>query len=167
MAYNPFRWYTNGNYRKKPLKSNAPLLLRIKNGDFDYSPFFLEAVDNQKLYDDMYNQYMETSTISNINDRKVEAHQYAKMKRIKAQKLMEKGVDEENVRLKQLRSELYKEFGEDLWEEAMESKLGGKVNTEDLYHWYKKRLGVKQSPSEMAIALQRETTKGLNLTKTK
>jgi hypothetical protein len=161
MAYNPFRWYTNGNYRKKPLKSNAPLLLKIKNGDFDYSPFFLVAVDNQKLYDDMFNQYMETSSINNINDRKVEAHQYAKMKRIKAQKLMEKGVDEENIRLSQLRIELYKEFGEDLWEDAMESSLAGKGNAEDLYWWYKKKTKMGQTPSEMAISLQRETTNGL------
>ena len=29
MGYNPFRWYTSGKYRKKPLKSNAPLLLKI------------------------------------------------------------------------------------------------------------------------------------------
>ena len=161
MAYNPFRWYTSGKYRKRPLPQSAPLLLKIKNGDFDYSPFFLEAVDNQKLYDDMFNQYMETSGISNINDRKIEAHKYAKMKRIKAQKLMEKGIDEENVRLKQLRIELHKEFGEDLWDEAMELNISSKGNTQDLYYWYKNKLGIKQSPSEMAIALKRETTKGL------
>ena len=34
MGYNPFRWYTSGKYRKRPLKSNAPLLLKIQNGDF-------------------------------------------------------------------------------------------------------------------------------------
>ena len=41
MGYNPFRWYTSGKYRKKPLKSNAPLLLKIQNGDFELSPFYL------------------------------------------------------------------------------------------------------------------------------
>ena len=35
MGYNPFRWYTSGKYRKRPLKSNAPLLLKIQNGDFE------------------------------------------------------------------------------------------------------------------------------------
>ena len=39
MGYNPFRWYTNGK-RKKPLKKSEPLLLRIRNGDFEYSPYF-------------------------------------------------------------------------------------------------------------------------------
>ena len=38
---------------------------------------------------------MEKSFISDENSKKVEAHQYAKMKRIKANKLMEKGLEEE------------------------------------------------------------------------
>jgi hypothetical protein len=161
MSYNPFRYFTEGKYRKRPLKSSAPLLLKIKNGDFEYSPYFLEAKDNEKLYNDMFNQYMETSCISNINDRKVEAHQYAKMKRIKAQKLMEVGDKEENLRLNQLKKELTLEFGQDLWEEGMEAKLSGRGTTEDLYWWYKKKTKMGQTPSEMAIALGRNTTKGL------
>ena len=161
MGYNPFRYFTEGKYRKRPLKSSAPLLLKIKNGDFEYSPYFLEAKDNEKLYNDMFNQYMETSGISNMNDRKVEAHQYAKMKRIKAQKLMEVGDKEEQLRLMQLRKELTNEFGQDLWEEAMDSKIGGRGTTEDLYWWYKKKVGMGQTPSEMAIQLGRNTTKGL------
>jgi hypothetical protein len=151
MSYNPFRYFTEGKYRKRPLKSSAPLLLKIKNGDFEYSPYFLEAKDNEKLYNDMFNQYMETSGISNINDRKVEAHQYAKMKRIKAQKLMEVGDKEENLRLLQLRKELTNEFGEDLWEEAMEAKLGGKGTTLDLYLWYKKKCNQTYTKSELQI----------------
>src|SRR5210317_2268116 len=106
MGYNPFRWYTSGKYRKRPLKSSAPLLLKIRNGDFEYSPFFLEADDNHKLYEEMYQQFMDTSHIKNIHDKKHEAHQYAKMKRIKAQKLMEKGMEEEQTRLWQLKKEL-------------------------------------------------------------
>ena len=57
MGYNPFRWYTSGKYRKRPLKKSAPLLLRIQNGDLESSPFFREAEDNEKLYDKMYNEY--------------------------------------------------------------------------------------------------------------
>ena len=33
MGYNPFRWYTQGKYRTKPLKQTAPLLLKILNGE--------------------------------------------------------------------------------------------------------------------------------------
>ena len=160
MAYNPFRWFTEGKYRTKPLKSKFPLLLKIRNGDFEYSPFFLESKDNDKLYDEMFQQYMETSQIRDINDRKVEAHEYAKMKRIKAQKLMEKGVEEEKSRLHELKNQLELEFGKDLWEKCLE-KQRGKGTTEDMYWWYKKQLRIGQTPSEMAIALGRKTTKGL------
>jgi hypothetical protein len=160
MAYNPFRWYTSGKYRKRPLKSSAPLLLRIRNGDFEYSPFFLEAGDNNKLYDEMYQHYMDTSPIKNLHDKNHEAHQYAKMKRIKAQKLMEKGMDEEQTRLHQLRKELESEFGKCLWDKAHERQRG-KGTTEDLYWWYKKQVKMGQTPSEMALALGRKTTQGL------
>ena len=161
MAYNPFRWYTSGKYRKRPLKSSAPLLLKIRNGDFEYSPFFLEADDNHKLYEEMYQQFMDTSHIKNIHDKNHEAHQYAKMKRIKAQKLMEKGMEEEQTRLWQLKKELELEFGVDLWQESQEVKIGGRGTTEDLYWWYKKKVGMGQTPSEMAIQLGRKTTNGL------
>lgn len=160
MAYNPFRWYTQGKYRTKPLKKTSPLLLKIRNGDFEYSPFFLESKDNQKLYDEMYEQFMDTSHISDINDKRVEAHQYAKMKRIKAQKLMEKGVEEEQTRLIELRKELELEFGKCLWDKAFD-RQHCKGTTEDLYWWYKKQVKMGQTPSEIAISLGRTTTKGL------
>ena len=160
MSYNPFRYFTEGKYRKRPLKSNSPLLLKIRNGDFEYSPYFLEAKDNEQLYDDMYNEFMKTSTLRDINDKKHEAHQYAKMKRIKAQKLMEVGINEENLRLRQLRIELEAEFGKDLWEKCLE-KQRGKGTTEDMYWWYKKQVKMGTTPSEIAIALGRTTTKGL------
>ena len=160
MAYNPFRWFTEGKYRTKPLKTKLPLLLKIRNGDFEYSPFFLEAKDNEKLYDDMFQQFMETSLISDLNDRRVEAHEYAKMKRIKAQKLMEKGVEEEQTRLHELKNQLELEFGKNLWEKCLE-KQRGKGTTEDMYWWYKKQCKMGTTPSEIAIALGRNTTKGL------
>ena len=150
MAYNPFRWFTEGKYRTKPLEKSSPLLLKIQNGDFEYSPFFLESKDNDKLYDDMFQQYMETSQIRDINDRKVEAHEYAKMKRIKSQKLMEKGVEEEQNRLHQLREELKLEFGKDLWDKCLQ-KQRGKGTTEDMYWWYKKQIGGSYTKSELKI----------------
>ena len=41
--YNPFRYFTEGKYRRRPLKAKFPLLLKIRNGDFEYSPYFREA----------------------------------------------------------------------------------------------------------------------------
>ena len=160
MAYNPFRWYTKGSYRKKPLPQKAPLLLKIQNGDFEYSPFLLESIDEEKNYQKKYDDFMKTSLIQDINSKKVEAHQHAKLRRVASQKLMEKGIVEEQVRLSQLRKELTAEFGKDLWEKAQERQRG-KGTTEDLYWWYKKQVGMGQTPSEIAIRLGRNTTKGL------
>lgn len=150
MSYNPFRWYTKGSYRTKPLKSNQPLLLKIKNGDFEYSPFLQESVDEEQNYQNKFNEFMSTSVISDINERKVEAHQYARMRRIASQKLMEKGLEEEETRLNELRKQLELEFGIDLWEKSLE-KQRGNGTTEDLYLWYKKQVGQTYTKSELKI----------------
>ena len=150
MAYNPFRWFTQGTYRTKPLKSNQPLLLRIQNGDFEYSPFLRESVDEEENYQTKYNQFMSTSMIDDIMNRKVESHQHAKLRRIASQKLMEKGLEEEMVRLNQLRKELTEEFGKDLWDKCLE-KQRGKGTTEDMYWWYKKQRGILYTKSELQI----------------
>jgi hypothetical protein len=161
MGYNPFRWYTNGKYRKRPLPQSSPLLLKIRNGDFESSPFFKEAEDARKDYQRMYDEFVNKSQINDEHDLKNEAHQYAKMKNVKALKLDEKAHEEEQVRLYQLRKELTLEFGQDLWEESMEANIGGRGTTEDLYWWYKKKVGMGTTPSEMAIQLGRNSTKGL------
>ena len=150
MAYNPFRWFTKGSYRKKPLKSNSPLLLRIQNGDFEYSPFLREAVDEEQNYQEKYNEFMSTSIIDDINNKRVEAHEYAKLRRIASQKLMEKGLEEEHTRLHELRKQLEIEFGVDLWDRCLE-KQRGKGTTEDMYWWYKKQCKIQLSKSEMQI----------------
>lgn len=160
MAYNPFRWYTKGSYRKKPLKLKAPLLLKIQNGDFEYSPFLLEAIDEEKNYHKKYDEFMKTSRMQDGLEKETEAHQFAKMRRIASQKLMEKGLEEEETRLNQLRKELKQEFGKDLWDECLE-KQRGKGTTEDMYWWYKKQVGMGQTPSELAIRLGRDNTNGL------
>jgi hypothetical protein len=158
MAYNPFRWFTQGTYRTKPLKSTSPLLLRIQNGDFEYSPFLREAVDEEENYQNKFNQFMSTSMIDDEMDRKVEAHQHAKLRRIASQKLMEKGLEEEATRLGELRRLLEYEFGEDLWEKCLE-KQRGKGTTEDMYHWYKNETKSNFTKSEM-IELQKRIRLG-------
>ena len=127
MAYNKFRWFSKGTYRRKPLKSKAPLLLRIQNGNF-----------------------MDTSLISDIGDKKVEAHQHAKLRRIASQKLMEKGLVEEFIRLKELRTQLTDEFENDLWDKCLE-KQRGSGTTEDMYWWYKKQCKLSYTKSELQI----------------
>ena len=161
MGYNPFRWYTKGKYRTKPLKSNAPLLLKIRNGDFESSPYLKEAQDEEQNYQNKFNKFMESSQILNENDKRVEAHQHAKMRRIASQKLLEKGLEEEQSRLRELKLRLKDEFGKCLWEKS-QLRQRGKGTTEDLYWWYKKQVGMETTPSELAIRLGRKTTKGLH-----
>jgi len=150
MAYNPYRWYTKGSYRIKPLKSKAPLLLKIQNGDFEYSPFLLESIDEEKNYQKKYDDFMKTSMVQNINEKRVEAHQHAKLRRVASQKLMEKGLEEEQTRLRELRRLLTEEFGQDLWDKCLE-KQRGKGTTEDMYWWYKKQVGGSYTKSELQI----------------
>lgn len=150
MAYSPFRWYTKGSYRKRPLKSNQPLLLRIQNGDFEYSPFLRESIDEEENYQNKFNEFMATSMINDGMDKKVEAHQYAKMRRIASQKLMERGLEEEQTRLMELRTQLTNEFGKDLWGKCLE-KQRGNGSTEDMYWWYKKQMGLTYTKSELQI----------------
>ena len=150
MAYNPFRWYTKGKYRKRPLKSKEPLLLRIQNGDFEYSPYLLESVDEEQNYQNKFDDFMKTSLQQDGPEKEVEAHEHAKMRRIASQKLMEKGLEEEQTRLMELRTQLTCEFGKDLWDKCLE-KQRGKGTSEDMYWWYKKQTGFLYTKSELAI----------------
>ena len=150
MAYNPFRWYTKGSYRKKPLKSKSPLLLKIQNGDFEYSPYLREAIDEEKNYQKKYDDFMKTSKMKDGLEKQTEAHQHAKMRRIASQKLMEKGLEEEETRLMELKRLLKEEFGKCLWDKCLE-KQRGKGTTEDMYWWYKKQMGLTYTKSELQI----------------
>ncbi len=149
MGYNPFRWYTKGR-RVKPLKKSEPLLLRIRNGDFEYSPYFDEAKEVEKEGDKMVENLMKTIKIKCEFERRAEAMERTKMKRVKRLKLMEVGDEEENKRLRELRLALEKEFDKDLWDKSLERQRG-KGTTEDLYWWYKKQCKLGMTKSEYQI----------------
>jgi hypothetical protein len=159
MGYNPFRWWTKGR-KNKPLPSKAPLLLKIRNGDYDYSYMFdevkvvrQEAID---VYDKAYRNYIGTDEAN----RRMAAEDSARMKRVKALKLMDEAHKNELKILHDLRKELESEFGADLWDKAM-SKKRGKGTIEDLYWWYKKQVKEVTTYSEIDIQLRRSNTNGL------
>ena len=159
MAYNKYRWYTKGR-PNKPLPADAPLLLKIRNGDFDYSYMFKEALEvrqsAQKVYEQTYKNYG-----GNDEKNRVEAALEAgRMKRVKAIKLELEAMRDEQTILWKLRKELEKEFGKDLWDKAMERQRG-KGTLEDLYMWYRKNSKVKNPQSIQDIQLKRANTKGL------
>jgi hypothetical protein len=160
MGYNKWRWFTKGR-PNKPLKEDAPLLLKIRNGDFGYSYMFDEARDIRKsailASENAYKNYGGTD----IKNRNEVASEAGRMKRIKAIKLELEAFANENRILWKLQGDLKKEFGKDLWDKAMELKRGFKT-IEDLYWWYKKRVKEVTTKSEMDIQLKRANTKGLN-----
>ena len=159
MSYNPYRWWTKGR-KQKPLKADAPLLLKIRNGDFDYSYMFGEALEMrqsaQKAYDETYKNYGGTDERNRIEA----ALEAGRMKRVKAIKLEIEADKDENQILWKLRKELEKEFGKDMWDKAMERQRG-KGTLEDLYEWYRKNSKVKNPQSIQDIQLLRLNTKGL------
>ena len=157
--YNKFRWWTKGR-KTKPLPQNAPLLLKIRNGDFDYSYMFNEAksiiVESINTYEKAYKNYIGNDEKNRV-DAALEA---SRMKRIKARKLeIEAHLDEIRI-LAKLRKELESEFGKDLWDKAL-TKKRGKGTLEDLYWWYKKQVKEVKTYSEIDIQLRRNNTKGL------
>ena len=159
MGYNPFRWWTKGR-PNKPLKADAPLLLKIRNGDFDYSYMFNEAVEMREsakgIYDLTYKNYGGTDEKNRVEA----ALEASRMRRVKALKLELEGGREEQMTLWKLQMQLKKEFGKDLWDKAMERQRG-KGTLEDLYMWYKKQVKEGTTKSEMDIQLKRWNTKGL------
>ena len=160
MAYNKFRWWTKGR-PNKPLKADAPLLLKIRNGDFDYSYMFSEAKvvkeAAKKASEDAYKNYGGTDEQNRIQ-ASLEA---GRMKRIKAIKLELEALSDENRILWKLQGELKKEFGKDLWDKAMERQRG-KGTLEDLYMWYKKQVKEATTKSEIDIQFKRANTRGLS-----
>jgi hypothetical protein len=159
MGYNPYRWWTKGR-PNKPLRADAPLLLKIRNGDFDYSYMFNEAriikESAQKAYDETYTNYGGTDEKNRIEA----ALDVSRMKRVKGIKLeLEAAIDEDRI-LWKLRKELEKEFERDLWDKAMERQRG-KGTLEDLYWWYKKQVKQGTTTSEFDMKYNRPNTKGL------
>ena len=159
MAYNKFRWWTKGKTHN-PQKADAPLLLKIRNGDFDYTYMFGEAKEmratSQKVYEQAYKNYGGTDEQNRIQA----ALEASQMKRVKALKLEFEANRDENMILYKLRSELAKEFGKDLWDKAME-RSRGKGTLEDLYNWYKKQTKTGTTKSEIDIQLKRPNIIGL------
>ena len=159
MAYNKFRWWTKGR-PSKPLNADAPLLLKIRNGDFDYSYMFNEAASQRASAEEAYNQTYKNYGGTDERNRKEAALEAGRMKRIKAVKLELEAFKNEELILWKLRAELKKEFEKDLWDKAMERQRG-KGTLEDLYMWYKKQVKQGTTTSEFDIKYQRANTKGL------
>ena len=145
---------------KKKLNNDAPLLLKIRNGDFDYPSLFSKVKDlrdsSQQAYDETYNNYIGT----NETDRVESALEVSRLQRTKAIHLELEAAKIEYNTLNRLRFELAREFEKDLWDEAIEADMKDD-SVEGLYYWYKQRSGEGTTKSEIDIQLKRENTIGL------
>ena len=137
MGYNKFQWWMNGQKRKKPLGKNAPLLDKIKNGDFDYSPLFDASKkcrqDSELAYELAYKNYIGNDELNRIRA----AEDSARMTRVRALKLLDSADKDEHTRLVDLRTALKNQFKVDLWDKMMEEKPMSLV---ELYKWYEKQV---------------------------
>jgi len=137
MGYNKFQWWMNGQKAKKTLGKNSPLLSKIKNGDFDYSPLFDASVRCREEADLAYELAYKNYIGNDESNRKRAAEDSARMKRVRALKLKETANDQENKRLIELRKALISEFGADFWDDMMEEEPMSLV---ELYKWYEKKV---------------------------
>ena len=137
MGYNKFQWWMSGQSRKKPLGKNAPLLEKIKNGDFDYSPLFDASKkcrqDSELAYELAYRNYIGNDKLNRIRA----AEDSARMTRVRALKLLDSADKDEHTRLIDLRVALKNQFKVDLWDKMMEEKPMSLV---ELYKWYEKQV---------------------------
>jgi hypothetical protein len=154
MSYNKFRWWSRGR-KVKPLPETTPLLLKILNGDYEYSYMFADAKHHRKeaeiAYEKAYQNYVGNTEAGRIEA----AMNVGRMKRVKAVKAeIEAGMDEIRI-LDKLKRDLEKEFSNDYWNELMYgTEFDG--NVLDLYFRYKERSGMDQTPSEFDIKYKRD-----------
>lgn len=143
---------------RKVLKSDAPLLLKIRNGDFEYSDVLIEADRLQSTADEEYNLHYRNYGGKDENNRIKTANEARHRQITKAGKMREFGLINEHSILSKLRKALHAEFEIDLWDKAMETEP---MTTEELYWWYKTQCNLSFTKSEMDISYKRANTKNL------
>lgn len=154
MSYNPYKWFSKGKSHK-PLKPSAPLLLKIRNGDFNPSSYFAEATVARKEYQAIYDKEYDSHSTDEISVKKFHAHQSARMRNVAYLKLNEAAMFDEEKILRKLKDELVSEFGIDLWDTVTSVEVGLET-VEDIYWKYKELSGMGTTPSEIAIQLGRK-----------
>lgn len=147
MGFNKYRWFSKGKTHK-PLPKSAHLLDRIRNGDFELSSYYKEAKQAQKDYQKIYKREYDSHSTSDDNVKRVHAHAAARMRNVARLKLEEEGMVDEIHILKELRDSLKGEFDVDLWDEATSPEIGNGT-IEDIYVWYKEKLGIQYTNSDI------------------
>ena len=150
MGFNRFQWWKHGmDVEVKPLKGKDHTLLdKIKHRDFDFSFSFIKAlnqVDNEieQITERVKMEYRGCSDLTlkeNIRDE-------TRMKNVRRIKLQEEMYEKEDAKLQLLRSELYNQFGFDLWDDLTDGDFNFDGGVLELYNLYKDRLHERWVPT--------------------
>jgi hypothetical protein len=125
--YNKFYWWRRFKPRTPPFK-NRPLLAKIKNGDYDYSDYRVQALYELELAQEKANKFPIYAY--------TERDEVIKMGRLRHNKLMEDFMKDEFNLLKTIE----KEFCDEFWlsKEDFTKYLNDCYGSlEDLYHTIK------------------------------
>lgn len=120
--------------RKQALQGKSFLLQQIEHGDFDYSEYRAQALEELVMCEEAKEQ-LASSWIcgpDSLRDRLDEIdRKYIK----RYNKLMQDHNREENKMLHELKTRLFSEFKVDVWDEALVEVAGG--NLKDFYYTYR------------------------------
>lgn len=139
MGKSKWNWWRRHSKRqpldpKQALKGKSFLLQQIEHGDFDYSEYRAQALEELAMCKrDMLKLVTTWNYGKGSLDEKLDELERKYIKR--HNKLMQDHDREENKMLHELKESLIKEFGMDVWDEALEQVDGG--NLKDLYYTYR------------------------------
>ena len=123
LNYNKFYWWRKWGPKNQPLHKYCPLLDKIRNGDFDFSHFFWQAVYSEI---EINKKLKEIGNFETLKEN--HAVDFARRKR-----LWEDFEKDENNRLEAITTNFLKEFR--ITREELEKELNEFDGTlEELYH---------------------------------
>ena len=114
------------------------LLISIREGKYDMSPFFEEAKELYMEGEREYERVLKGSTDPSSFAAKEEANTVRRKYVKKAIELNKRALEDEAIKLNSLRVDLNRYFGHDLWDMAMNSP--GITDIESIYWWYVDKL---------------------------
>lgn len=139
MGKSKWNWWRRHSKRqpldpKQALKGKSFLLQQIEHGDFDYSDYYNQALDElimcekdklQLITNWKFGRESLQERVDELDRKYIKRHN----------KLMQDHDREENKMLHELKQSLIKEFGVDIWDEALDQVDGG--NLIDFYYTYR------------------------------
>ena len=134
LRYNPFRWWRLYDRINKPLDKRQPLLLRIQNGDFDYSHYIYQAELVEHKINELYIK------CGGNNEKFIDE---SRLEGARRQRLLDDFEKDENNKLDLLKIEFSKQYR--ITKEQVEKEMLNCLGTlEDLYYIIEEKYSIKK-----------------------